>query len=275
MERQALIDEFVHLGVDAAQARAYVHLVEHGPLKATELAPVLGVSRPHTYRVLEQMAAAGLVTLTLERPARYVAVEASLLLSALAASSRERAAQAERLRTALGEVVFAPAAGTAAAAHRFRVLPGRRAYEGALSDMLLRARSEHLFADTGPEERAGARRAAAWDAKRRAVEAGLRVRAVVRPSPATRLLVAELARHGGADVRAATTHAPVRFDIVDAREILVGFPFSDTEQDKESGLWTDAPGFVRAQAELFERLWQTSEPLLDPAPRRSTQRRGS
>ncbi|MBI4258432.1 MAG: hypothetical protein HY619_05715 [Thaumarchaeota archaeon] len=67
-------EELVKFGLTLHEARVYIHLARLGPRKANKVSEELGIHRTETYRTLALLQNKGIVTATLERPIRFIAL---------------------------------------------------------------------------------------------------------------------------------------------------------------------------------------------------------
>jgi HTH-type transcriptional regulator, sugar sensing transcriptional regulator len=80
---EPLVERLIRLGFSQYEARAYVGLVAYGEQTGYGLANLTGVPQPKIYETLHRLAERSAVAQTNLRPARYVAISAEVLLSAL------------------------------------------------------------------------------------------------------------------------------------------------------------------------------------------------
>jgi sugar-specific transcriptional regulator TrmB len=80
---EPLVERLIRLGFSQYEARAYVGLLAHGEQTGYGLANLTGVPQPKIYETLHRLCERSAVVQTNPRPARYVAISAEVLLSAL------------------------------------------------------------------------------------------------------------------------------------------------------------------------------------------------
>ena len=98
--------ELQALGFGEYEARAYVSLLQHGPVTGYQLAKASGVPRPNIYPVLDRLEERGAVSrMTVEGGVRYVALPADDMLSRL---GREASVRLEKAREAMKGVQASP-----------------------------------------------------------------------------------------------------------------------------------------------------------------------
>ena len=78
-----LIDSLVDSGLSKLDAKIYVYLVRRGPKKANEITSYLESSKQQIYPCLKNLQSKGLISSTLERPAKFSAMQFDKVLDAL------------------------------------------------------------------------------------------------------------------------------------------------------------------------------------------------
>ena len=64
----------INLGFPETDANIYLHLIEEGPRKSSEIAKALNLHRHRTYRTLKKMQSKGVIKTSNEYPANFSAV---------------------------------------------------------------------------------------------------------------------------------------------------------------------------------------------------------
>lgn len=101
-----VFEQLQALGFGEYEARAYVSLLQRGPLTGYQLAKASGVPRPNIYTVLDRLAERGAVNrMTVEGGVRYVALPAEEMLSRL---GREASVRLEKAREAMRSLEASP-----------------------------------------------------------------------------------------------------------------------------------------------------------------------
>lgn len=125
-----------NLGFSMEESRAYLALLESGPVAAGTLAKMLGMPRPSVYGFLARLVEKGAATQTMRKGVKLFTPETPQALSGLFRDRREALAQAhqafERLIPALEKKT-----GLAFLRPRFEFFEGREGLENVLKDMLL------------------------------------------------------------------------------------------------------------------------------------------
>jgi sugar-specific transcriptional regulator TrmB len=88
-------------GVTAKEAEIYIFLAKHGTLKAREISRGAKTHKALVYRILASLENKGLVTPTLEAPARFTTVNFEALIDLNIKAKREEAALLENTKKEL------------------------------------------------------------------------------------------------------------------------------------------------------------------------------
>lgn len=249
--------ELEALGLDEDEARLYLALVEGGPSRASTVASLTGFSRGKTYRLLDEMAEEGVISVALGHPRVYRARPPEELLETARqdlARERERIGEIEdRLVPAIQALAADAEEG---AGPEWVVIEGRLALLRAAIKLIESAEEEIAFLGTQPLL---ATDAPMGRALLRALSAragqGLRVRC---------LLDAELregvSEHLGDPVERRWPKDPgaTQLLVVDRREVLqwlIVDPSQRMALDGEAGVQSNATGLVAPAVRLFDLAW--------------------
>lgn len=266
MDAAAIVAELERLGMPPMQAAAYVLLHRKGPTRAGPVARELGLSRPRTYRLLEEMARMGLVDVSLARPLQYGARGAPEVFDGLASDAKARVDAVERgrgpIESALAGLREAPAPGPVR--ERLEVVHGRNELFRVAGRMIQDARTRVRAAGTvagafrrGPE-------AGLNEASQRAPADAVEFQIILTQAPIedVRRLREVLKDHPKIEIRTAADLPPMRLTIRDDEEVLLGAIVDHGRRPhEEMGIRSNAPALVRSQLALFERLWDESKRL--------------
>lgn len=247
-------------------ASMYVHLCLAGPAKASDIADTLHVHRNDIYRTAERLIARGLVETSVERPARYVAVDPTRVFDKEIGG---RLQDLETLRAAREQVMelliqlrahaAPPSKGT------YRIVQGRREiYE--LRDELARNAKESIhWATTFNAAIPHAEISGALDLMLARAREGVEFRALVRAPQQHLDKLAPFLQLPNAQARRFEAAGDVRFMIFDQKELLmfvVNDPSESLYAKEEAALFSTAQGFVHAQRVFFEQAWGPSPPIV-------------
>jgi sugar-specific transcriptional regulator TrmB len=269
MDRKELIKALVRFGLNDREAQLYLALIQRGPLTAPEVAREAAADRVVTYRTLDALRARGTVTVTAERPRRYVPVPPRSLFDGHLEGRRTSVAADEKLAAVLTEMLPSQTEPGENGAPRFQVLPGAAGIYPLLREMVKRTRVSLAVMIT----HGGLRRSVEYGIQLeipRVLRSGGRVRMIVESDPRIRGVLQGFApsrrRYPTLEIRQLYPQ-PARVTIVDDREVLI-FPVPDGHARgvQEVGIWTDNPDFIRSQTLYFDGMWERAGPATWRAP---------
>lgn len=259
-----LVAQLTSIGLEEREARLYVHLCTQGPARASDAAASARLKRTETYRTLEALMKRGFVKAHLARPVVYEAVSPDVVFSELLAHHEERRTEMERLRERVARLATDASQRMESARHGYKILQGRRAILSSVDSMLRQSQTHHsLVSTTFTPVQAAPQNRAYQTMLRRAAE-GLPMRLLFRETPGMERALAPIAAHSNVSVRFFEPEHPIRFTVMDGREIaiwLVNDPSPALDARDDVAMWTNAPDFVRAQEMLYDALWRDARPL--------------
>lgn len=271
-EPREIVERLTAIGLDEREAKLYVDVLLHGPSRASDAAARVRLKRTETYRALEGLMKQGFVKAHLTRPVAYEAVAPEVVFHDILAAHDQRRGDMEKLRERVGRIAQDARArkGEAEGRYAYKMIQGRRAILAAVESMLRSAREGQWMASShfGPASATAQNRAFQLTIRR--AEAGLPMKLLFREQPGLDRVLAPLASHPRVEIRLADLALPVRFTIVDDREImfwLVSDPAAGVEARDDVAMWTNAPDFIAAQRALFSALWEHARPTPRMAPR--------
>lgn len=277
MSAEEVVERLVALGLEEADARAYVQLSVMGSAPASEVALALRIHRTDAYRTLLRLVDAGFVTSSLGRPVTFAALAPDAAFTKLEDRERERLRALERARNELGPALASLRMDVAADVLRstFRIVKGRAEIYSVMKDVISIAEKTVLSVNTNPAGNASAEAAGLWvRARERAVE-GIDTRALIVATPdAVPRVRAMVQGVPCLRIRHLETPTPMRFFIVDARHLVmfaVNDPSTKLTAESEIAIVTDARDLVQLQVTLFEHLWEQGSPIESVAMGTSTQ----
>lgn len=251
-----------NLQIGGPDAALYVHLCMAGPAKVSDLADALKLHRNDVYRTAERLMQRGLIETTVERPARYVAVdpqkvfdtEITTRLKAIDSLKKSR----EEISSLLVQLHMSapqPSRGT------YKVVQGRPEIHALRARLVAEAKSSVEWATSFGPSVPLADINGGLDAMLQRAQEGLRFRALVRATPHSASKMQPFLKCGNADVRRFEVDSVVRFLLVDDAQLLmyvVNDPSESLYAKEEVALHTTAPGFVHAQKVFFEQSWASA-----------------
>lgn len=269
---RALVEHLLTLGLEEKEARLYAGLCLDGPQRASDLAARAGLNRTETYRALESLIERGVVTSQLTRPTVYEAIPPETAFAdALRRHEGHRGALERARESALHELARLrerpPPGGTR---HGYRMISGRRSILTLVETMLRNMKTGQRLASTYFAPGNATTLSKAMRATVDRAREGVPMKMLLQRHPGIEETLAPFAAFPHIQVRFFDVDAPIRFTIVDEREVLVWL-----HTDPEPGLgakgdvamWTNAPDFVRAQGFLYDALWARGQEATAVHPR--------
>lgn len=250
----------VEHGVPEKAASLYLAACRAGPQPASELARLAAVNRVEAYRLIESLAADGLLSETGSRPRRFTALPPERLLDRWIthAGERLRTLEHDRYRI-LADWEAGRTEPEASGGSRFSVLDGRETIRRLLRKRIGQASREVLVSATG-----------AWlalmmdggvdRALGEAKERGVKVKLVTEVLPSN---LAE-AKHFAGLTRLRHARAPVlnRAVVLDGSGAIVYVSGDDglgRAPEEQIALWSVEPAFVELAKDYHRRLWASAE----------------
>jgi sugar-specific transcriptional regulator TrmB len=252
------------LDLAPSEAAIYVHLCAGGPAKAGELAGTLKLHRNEIYRNAARLLQRGIIEMTLERPARYAAVDPQRVFDEALSL---RIAAVETLKDARGRALGMLAALQPPEPPEkksvYKVIQGRHEIALAQNHLLEQAHSKILWATTFPASVRLADATGALEILARRAREGLELRAAVHALDAGWKLIESMVQGPRVQLRELDLGSDIRFLIIDGEEILMWVVNDLSEALKakdEVAIQTTAPGFVQAEGVFFEQAWAGAKP---------------
>lgn len=254
-----------NLQIGQPDAALYVHLCMAGPAKVSDLADALKLHRNDVYRTAERLIQRGLIETTVERPARYIAVEPTKVFDSEISTRLKSIDALKRSREEISSLLIQlhlhapqPTRGT------YKVIQGRPEINALRDRLVTEAQQTIDWATSYAPDVSLADIGGGLDAMLGRVANGVALRAMLRESPHSATKLAPLLALPHADIRSFGVDTVVRFLIVDGKDLLmhvVNDPSESLYAREEVALHTTAPGFVHAQSVFFDQSW-TSAPAL-------------
>jgi len=253
------------LKLSAVDAAAYVQLCMSGPSKVSDMAQALSVHRNDVYRSLERLSTRGLVETTLEKPARYVAVDPRKVFDAelegrLATLDQMRTSRAHttKLLQDLQHEVAGPEHTS------YRIIQGRQDISAQRRRMIQEARHEIVSVSTHAPDIVLSEYDGSFDALLARKDGGPRMRALMAVTPEARSHLDAAGAYPRLEVRSFASERIVRFTLIDDRELLLNV-VNDSGRSlyapDEVALLTTARGLVDAERIFFDQCWGQAQPV--------------
>ncbi|HEX9863131.1 MAG TPA: helix-turn-helix domain-containing protein [Candidatus Bathyarchaeia archaeon] len=137
MSQEKVLKTLENLGLTQPDAQIYIFLGKKGPQKAKDIAKFLRVPKQTLYRAIKNLQSKGLITATLEHPAKFSAVPFDRVLDLFVKAKTEEAHRIEQDKTSLlsdwQSIVIAE---TSEQSPRFTVIEGRNYIYPRLRQMI-------------------------------------------------------------------------------------------------------------------------------------------
>jgi sugar-specific transcriptional regulator TrmB len=271
---EKVLKTLVSLGLTQMDAKVYVLLAKRGPIKATDAAKALKISKQRIYPIIKSLQSKGIVNSTLERPARFSAVPFEKVLDLFVKAKIEQAQRIQQNKdTLLSDWQFIAIGESASSPAKFTVIEGKSYVYSKIQQMLQETKSHMSFVATVPSL-ARADQFGLFDAAfNNPLRSKIRFRFLTELSERNVNAMKELLRKKPRADFNLEGRAPdlglklcSRMVIRDEEETLFfidpvkdGFP---REQD-DVCLWTNCKSLVHAFIAMFEDLWRNATDIED------------
>lgn len=260
------------IGLDEKDAVLYVQLWLRGPSKASDIAAATKLNRTEAYRSLDNLIARGFVTAGLARPTFYLATEPERVFEDALAHHVAKRTQIESAREVALESLRALRHhdGRADVKLTYRIIQGRSGIMATMANTQRRAVTSQLIASTHIAPTANTEPNSPLGATIQRASEGIQMKILLAEKPGMLAALAPLSGFKNVEIRFFDPGVPVRFTIVDDRELLFWLasdPSSSANARGDVAMWTNAPDYVRTQRLFFDALWQTGR---DPASAKPT-----
>jgi len=268
LSQERVLKTLISLGFSETDAKIYVFLSKKGLQKGREISKSLKISKQFLYPCLKNLQSKGIVSVTLEHPARFSAMPFEKVLDFFVKSKIE---EAQRFQSTKDEILSdwqSIIVNTEDNTPKFMVLEGRSRIYARIKQMIQQANNQVLTVTTvsglAQADQLGLLDGSAVDASKE--KAQFRFLTELNPQnvDAIRRFLKELTKANvnfqGRNPFLGLKAFP-RMVIRDNEEILFFInPLTDiskVEQD-DSCLWTDCKTIVSGFAAIFEELWHNS-----------------
>jgi sugar-specific transcriptional regulator TrmB len=240
----------------------YVHLCMAGPAKVSDLAEALKLHRNDVYRTAERLMQRGLIETTVERPARYVAIDPQKVFDSEITTRLKAIDSLKRSREEISSLLLQlhmtapqPSRGT------YKVVQGRPEIHAMRTRLVSEAKTSIEWATSFAPSVPMADLSGSLDAMMARVQEGVQFRALARATPHSLPKMQPFLKYDNAQVRRFEVESVVRFLLVDDAQLLmyvVNDPSESIYAKEEVALHTTAPGFVHAQKVFFDQSWASA-----------------
>ncbi|MHB8718350.1 MAG: helix-turn-helix transcriptional regulator [Candidatus Dormibacteria bacterium] len=245
------------LGVEGSAETVYLLLLDRPGLTVAEVASLARRTRRSVAAACASLEASGLVSRSLDRPARLTAVRPDVAVEALVLRQTERLQRARLAAADLLERYRRHARPDARVADLLEVVEGREGIAQRFLQLQAEARDEILVLDRPPYVVDPADNVAAETS---VLERRVRARVIYDTSSLSQEHLALIREHARAGEQARVMDGvPMKLIIVDRRVGLV--PLRQDEPGLEGRLVVHTSPLLDALLVLFETLWRAAAPL--------------
>lgn len=269
LSRETVIKTLIELGLTRRDSEIYLLLAKKGPLKVRDMSNTLKLNRQQLHRSLKSLQSKGIVTSTLERPARFSATPFEKALDIFIKAKME---EAQRLKRKKDKVLSSwrsvEVGETIDSSARFTIMEGRNYIYSKILQMINETEKQLSIMSTVQ----GLVRASQFGLFDAAFKHPLRSQIQFR-------VLTELSRENLDAAKALLKTKPEAEFICEARTVNSGLKliprlvirdeeeiilFISHERDKlpseaeDAGLWTNSRALVHAFRALFSELWHSA-----------------
>jgi sugar-specific transcriptional regulator TrmB len=257
------------LGFTQLDAKVYVFLAKKGPQKAGDIAKCLKIPKQSIYFVIRNLQSEGIVTSTVERPARFSAVPFERVLDLFVSAKMEEAKQIQRNKDEiLSDWQSIALTETDEFTPKFAVLEGRNAIFSKIREMAQQTTKQLLAMITVPNlvkaDQFGFFDVVAARSKESIIQFRLLTELSEQNMDTVMNIFKATAKQGlGLEIRAPDFGLKLssRMIIRDDEEAMFFInqaPNFSTVEKNEVCLWTNCGSLVQSFAAVFEDLWLNS-----------------
>ena len=273
MSQEQVINTLMSFGLTRMDAQIYILLAKKGPQKAVEIGKALKMSKPQLYRSLKNLEGRGIVSATLEHPAKFSALPFEKALDLLAKAKMTKALEeAQRIKETKDDLLANWQALNITdykdASSKFMVVEGRNNIYSKIQQMITETRNQISTMTTVPSLMRADQFGLFDVGFQRPYKSNFKFRFLTELSeqnvPAMKTLLNTISQANlnfeGRNPDLGLRLFP-RMVIKDEDEILFfirsAVETSAAEQDNAC-IWTNCKDIVKAFIGVFEQLWHNS-----------------
>ena len=272
MSQEKALKTLESLGFTQLDAKVYVFLAKKGPQKAGDVAKCLKIPKQSIYFIIKHLQSDGIVTSTVERPAKFSAVPFERVLDLFVNAKMEEAKQIQRNREViLSDWQSIALSETEDSTPKFAVLEGRNAIFSKIREMAQQTDKQLLAMVTIPNlvraDQFGFFEAVIARLKEKSIQLKLLTELSEQNIETVTNILKTIPKQGlGLEIRALDFGLRIssRMIIRDDSEAIFfidrGDDFSTLER-KEVCLWTNCGSLVRSFVSVFEDSWPNATDL--------------
>ena len=267
MSQEPVIKTLIELGLTRRDSEVYLLLAKKGPLRVRDISNILKLNRQQLHRSLKSLQSKGIVTSTLERPARFSAIPFEKAMDIFIKARMEEVQRLQRNKDeALSKWRSVEVGEAVDSSARFTIMEGRTYIYSKILQMINETKSQ-LSVMTTVQGLVRASQFGLFDAGfKHPLKSKIRFRVLTELSrenldAAKALLKIKPEAEFIGEARSVNSGLKLipRLVIRDEEEIVL---FISHERDKfpleaeDAGLWTNSRALVHAFKALFDELWR-------------------
>ena len=256
------------LGLTQMDSKVYLFLAKRGLQKARDIAKPLKMNKQQLYRSLTNLQSKGIVSATLEHPARFSAVPFEKVLDLYVKTKMEEAQSIQQNKDKILSVWRSVAVGDTDASARFMVIEGRSVIYSKIQQMLQETKSQLSTVSNVPDllraDQFGLFEANYEQASKSKIQFRFLTELSQQNAGAIKTLLKDMEKgkivFEGRIPDLGLRLFP-RMVIRDEEETIFFISPSTDAPATEQGdvcLWTNCKSLVQAMATVFEDLWHNS-----------------
>lgn len=275
MSQEQVIETLMSFELTRMDAQVYILLAKRGPMKAIEVGKALKASKPQLYRSLKVLESKGIVSATLEHPAKFSALPFEKALDLLAKAKMKKALEeAQRIQETKQDILAnwqdISLGDSPDISEKFTVIEGRENIYAKIQQMITESRSQISTITTVPNLIRASQFGIFDTGFKHPLKSKIKFRFLAQMSesfvPAMKGFLREISdaklNFEGRTPDLGLRQSP-RLIIRDADEVIL-FITSKTDavtgQDTV-GLWTNCKDLVQAFTATFEDSWCTASDI--------------
>ena len=263
MYQEPALQTLVELGLTPMDAQVYLFLAKKGPKKGKEMLTALRMNRQQLYRSVKNLQSKGIVSSTLERPARFSAIPFEKVLDMAIKNKTDEAQQLQQRRTEIISLwQSAEIVENIDTAARFMIVEGENYIYSKIGQMVKDAKKQILASTSG----LGIIQAEKADIIKSMVELKVPSKILTNVSSRNLPIIKKTIEDMSAFApNCAGRHIDLdeklfpRFVIRDEDEVIfliMAGEESISKNGNDTGLWTNSKVLVHAFKTFFEQLWR-------------------
>jgi sugar-specific transcriptional regulator TrmB len=263
----------LNLGFTEMDSKVYVFLAKRGMQKAFDMSKSMKMNKEQLYRSLKKLQSKGIVTATLEHPARFSAVPFEEVLDLFIKSKMEEAQEIQQNKDEILSVWKSLAVGQTDAAARFTVIEGRNIIYSRIQQMLQETKNRFSTISSVSGLLRANQHGLFDNSYKKFSDSGIQFKFITELSDqnlgAIRTLLTEMAR-AKLNFEGRTPDLGLRLFprmvIRDQEEVMFFIsPNGSTASNEEENtcLWTNSRSLAQAFNAVFEDLWKNASDLRD------------